>query len=116
MEDFIVVEYRSNRSEVFCKKGGLRNCSKFAGKSHLFNKVAGLRPATLVKKSLSYWCFPVNFVNFVRTPVFIEHLRWLLLRVATKKTWAFAYKKLLHLEFKKCCSQKKEGKSLMKLI
>ena len=40
----------------------------------LFNKVADLRPATLLKKRLWHRCFPVNFANFLRTPVFVEHL------------------------------------------
>ena len=33
-----------------------------------FNKVAGLRPATLLKKELWYKGFPVNFSNFSRSP------------------------------------------------
>ena len=33
-----------------------------------FNKVTGLRPATLLKKSLWHRCFPVDFVKFLRTP------------------------------------------------
>ena len=33
----------------------------------LFNKVAGLRPATLLKKRLRHKCFPVNFTKFLRT-------------------------------------------------
>ena len=54
------------------KKGILRNFAKFTGK-HLclnlfFNKVAGLRPATLFKKRLCHRCFPVNFAVFLRTP------------------------------------------------
>ena len=32
-----------------------------------FNKVAGLRPATLRKKRLWHSCFTVNFVKFSRT-------------------------------------------------
>ena len=44
---------RSSRPEVFCEKGVLKNFTKFTGKylcwSLLFNKVAGLRPATLLK-------------------------------------------------------------------
>ena len=47
---------RSNHLEVFCKKGVLRNFAKFTGKhlcqSLFFNKVAGLRPACLLKKRL----------------------------------------------------------------
>ena len=58
--------------EVFCKKGVLENFTKFTEKhlcqSLLFNKVAGLRPATLLKKRLWHRCFPVNSVKFLRTP------------------------------------------------
>ena len=32
-----------------------------------FNKVVGLRPVTLLKKSLWHSCFPVNFAKFLRT-------------------------------------------------
>ena len=46
-----------------------------------FNKVAGLRPGTLLKKSLWHRSFPVNFAKFLRTSSFTEHLRWLLLNV-----------------------------------
>ena len=35
--------------------------------SLFFNKVAGLRPATLIKKRLWFMCFPVNFAKFLRT-------------------------------------------------
>ena len=73
------IVYRSSRPEVFCKKGVLRNFAKFTGKhlcqSFFFNKVAGLRPATLLKKRLWHRCFPVNLVEFLRT----LFLRWLLL-------------------------------------
>ena len=64
--------------EVFCKKGVLRNFAKFTGKhlcqSLFFDKVAGLRPATLLKKRLWHRCFPVNFAEFLWTPFFTEHL------------------------------------------
>ena len=53
-------------------KGVLKNFAKFTGKrlcqSLLFNKVAGLRPTTLLKKRLWHRCFPVNFVKFLKTP------------------------------------------------
>ena len=46
--------YRSSQPEVFCKKDVLSNFAKFTGKhlcqSLFFNKVAGLRPATLLKR------------------------------------------------------------------
>ena len=41
----------------------------------LFNKVAGPRPVTLLKKRLCHRCFPMNFVKFLRIPFFIEHLQ-----------------------------------------
>ena len=40
------------------------------------------RPANLLKKRLWHKCFPVNFEKFLRTPFFIEHLRWLLLKTS----------------------------------
>ena len=43
-----------------------------------FNKVKG--SATLLKKRLWHRCFPVNLVKFLRTPFYIEHLWWLLLK------------------------------------
>ena len=59
------------------KKGVLRNFTKFSGKrlcqSLFFNKVVGLR--------LLHRCFPVNFVKFLRTPFYIEHIWWLLLNI-----------------------------------
>ena len=68
---------------MFCRKGVLRNCAKFIEKyllqSLFFNKVAGFRPVTLLKKRLWYRCFPVNFAKFLSAPFFIEHLWWLLL-------------------------------------
>ena len=45
----------------------------------LFSKDAGLRPATLLKKRPKNKYFPVKLSKFLRTPFFIEHLRWLLL-------------------------------------
>ena len=44
-----------------------------------FNKVAGLSPETLFKKSIWHRCFAVNFTKFVRTLILTEHLRCLLL-------------------------------------
>ena len=71
-------------AQVFWKKGVLRNFAKFTGKqlrqSLFFNKVAGFRPATLLKKKLWHSCFPVNFAKSLRTPFLTEHIRWLLLQ------------------------------------
>ena len=58
------------------KKGVLRNFGKFTGKhlwrSLFFNKVVGLRPATLFKKRLWHKCFPMSFAKFLRTPFVTE--------------------------------------------
>ena len=92
-QNHIFTHYRSSRRELFCKKGVLRNLAKFTGRhlwqSLFFNKVPGLGPATLLKKSLrtatllkkrpQRRCFPVSFAKFGRTPFLVEHLRWLLL-------------------------------------
>ena len=52
-------------------EGFLKNFNKLIGKcpcqSRFFNKVAGLRPANLLKKRLQHKCFSVNFVKFLRT-------------------------------------------------
>ena len=57
---------------------------KFTGKhlfqGRFFNKVAGLRSATLLQKTLWHRCFPGNFAQFLRTTFTMEHLWWLLLR------------------------------------
>ena len=70
---------RSSRPVVFYKKGVLRNFTKFTRRqlcqSPFFNKVAGLRPATLLKRRLWHRCFPVNFAKFLRTPFITEQLR-----------------------------------------
>ena len=63
----IKILIRTN-SQVFSKKGVLRNFAKFTGK-HLcqrlfFNKVAGLSPVTLLRKRLWHRCFPVNLWHF----------------------------------------------------
>ena len=72
---------------MLCEKGLLKNFAKFIGKylcqSPFFNKVASLRPTTLLKKRLWHWCFPVSFVKLLRTPFFMEHLWWLLLLLVT---------------------------------
>ena len=63
---------KSSHQRCYMKKGVLRNFTKFKGKhlcqSLFFDKLAGLRPATLLKKKLWHRCFPVNFAKFLRTP------------------------------------------------
>ena len=58
--------------KVFYKKYVLKNFPKFKGKhmcqNLFFNKVAGFRLATLLKKRLSHRFFPVNFPKLLRIP------------------------------------------------
>ena len=60
------------------KKRVLRNFTKSTGKnlcqSLFYNKVAGLRPATLLQKRFLQRSFPVNFAKFLRTTFFTKHL------------------------------------------
>ena len=63
-----VQTFKKHPPELFHKKGALKNFAKFKGKhlcqSLLFYKIADLRPATLLKKSLWYRCFLVNSEKF----------------------------------------------------
>ena len=61
-------DYRSSRPEVFCKQLFLEISQ---------NPHSGLQ--LYFKKWLWYRSFPVNFVKFLKTLFFIEHLWWLLL-------------------------------------
>ena len=61
----------SQKQEVLREKDVLRNFVKFTEKhlcqSLFYNKCAGLRPATLLKKRLYCMCFSVDFAKFLRT-------------------------------------------------
>ena len=76
---------RSSHWRCSNEKGVLRNLTKFTGKhlcqSLFFNKVAGLRPTTLLKKRLRHRCFPVNFPKFLRTSFLQNTPRRLLLNI-----------------------------------
>ena len=56
IEKRVAIAFRSSHQRCSTKKDVLRNFTKFTGKplcqSLFFNKVAGLRPATLFKKRL----------------------------------------------------------------
>ena len=63
---------RCSRLRSSIMKGVLKSFAKFIGQ-HLrqglsFNKVAGLRPAALLKKRFWRRCFPVKFTKFLRKP------------------------------------------------
>ena len=60
---------------------------------HLINK--GLMSATLFKKRLWHRCFPVKFAKYLRAPFFIEHLRWLFLKLQSSHHIRTSHKKLI---------------------
>ena len=71
--DFVLnSHFRSCQQRFSARNGVLRNFAKFTGK-HLCQS-----PAILLQKRLWHSCFPVNFIKFLRTAFFIEHLWWLL--------------------------------------
>ena len=66
-----------------------KRCSKKFHKIHRKTPVLSIvslpeASATLIKKRLR--CFPVNFVEFLRTPFLTEHLRWLLLHIILRSS------------------------------
>ena len=77
--------YRSSHRGCSLRKIMLKNFSKFTGKplsqspflnsqSSFLNKLAGLSPATLLKKILWHRLFSVNFRTFFKETFFTEHL------------------------------------------
>ena len=88
----------SRRQRCSIRKSVLRNFAKFTRKhmyqSLFFNKIEGLRPATLLKKRLVHRCFPVNFAKFLTAPsLATEHL-W----TTVSETWISSwFHSLFHL-------------------
>ena len=67
----ILIFFRSTHHKCSIKRAVLKNFAKFIGKhlSHslFFNKIAGPRSATLLKKRLWQRCFTLNFAKFLET-------------------------------------------------
>ena len=73
------VAQRCSVKKVFLKM--LINSQENKVPESFFDKVAGLRPVTLLKKRLWHRCSPVNLSKSLRTPLLIEQLRWLFLEI-----------------------------------
>ena len=58
-------------SILYCSRSSHQRCSMREGILRNFTK---FRPTTLLKRRLQRRCFPVNFVKFLRTLFFTEHL------------------------------------------
>ena len=73
-----MVHIRSSHRRCSVKKDVFRNFAKFTGKhlcqSLFFNKVAGLKPETLLKKRLWHRCFPTKFCEISKNILFTGHL------------------------------------------
>ena len=67
---------KRSQPEVFCEKGVLKNFVKFTGKylwqGLFFNKVANLRPATLLNKTFWHSC---EFCEISKNTFFKELLQ-----------------------------------------
>ena len=64
---------------MFCEKGFLKNFAKFTENTYA-NVSFSIKLQDLdCKKETLALVFPVNFVKLLRSPFFIEYLRWLLL-------------------------------------
>ena len=63
---------------MFFKLDVLNIFANFTGK-HLYWSLFLIRPATLWKRDFNAGVFLWNFAEYLRTPFFKEHLRWLLL-------------------------------------
>ena len=98
-----MIRIRSSYQRCSVRIGVLKNFAKFTGKrlyqSLLFDKVADLRPATLLEKRFWHKCFPVNFEKFLITSYRIplgdcfyrisyEYSRWLFFQLNCENTRA----------------------------
>ena len=68
-----IAYFQKQPPELFYKKAVVKIFLIFSRK-HLswslsFSKIAGVRPATLLKKRPQQRCFPVEIVTFLRTPI-----------------------------------------------
>ena len=75
--------FKSSRSQMFFKIGVLKNFYTF-GLESLFNKVSRPEGCKFIKERLQRKCFSVHNSSFLGTAFFIEHLRWLLLKIGLK--------------------------------
>ena len=63
----------------------------------LFNKVAGLRVCSFIKKGLQHRCFSVKLAKFLRTTLLKNTCEWLLLKISTleKKLFIVFFEKIM---------------------
>ena len=86
----------------------------------LFDKVAILRPAPLLKKRRWHRCFPMNFAKFFRALFLTEHFQWLLLLFTVSVSNAklermFSKWKRAKINFR-CCLRVKRLENILKIM
>ena len=70
--------YRSSLPQMFFQIDVLKNFANFTEKHQCWS---------LASNFIKNRCFPMKFANFLRTPFFTEHLRWLLLNKPRRSLW-----------------------------
>ena len=102
-EKFCKPKVSGSCPEVFCKKGILKNFTKFTGKhlrqSLIFYKVSGLS-LQLIKKETLVQVFFCEFCEIFKNTFFIKYLRWLLLKGSGIERYKVKY--INHSECKEC--------------
>ena len=78
-------KYRTSHLEYFSKicvfKTFAKVTEKYLCRSLFLDKFARLWPVTLFIKRLRHKRFPMNFGKFLRTHLYRENIRWLLLKI-----------------------------------
>ena len=85
LKDVITKHFPKIRSQMFFKidvplKFHEIHKKIFVLESH-FNKITGLMACNLTKKRPHHGCLPVNITKYLVVAFFIEHFRWLLLKM-----------------------------------
>ena len=71
--------------DMFCKKRAfLKKNWKIHRKTPVLKSFL-IKLQAYIKKRLQHKCFPLNIARFLRIPIFIEYLRWLLLSESCQK-------------------------------
>ena len=77
---FAFQKYRSSHSQMYFRIGALKDFTMFPEKhlcwSLLLINIQASTPVTLLRTDF------VKFAKFLRTPIFTEHMRWLLLEIS----------------------------------
>ena len=107
---------RSSRAEVFCKKGVLRNFTKFIRKFlcqslFFFNKVTGLF-CNFIKKETLAQVFSCEFCEISKKTFFTEPLWWLLLNDPSVQVRVFCRLEPVKIKMTRFCIIKNIHRSL----